>query len=233
MDAVYEDVVRVSNVVKVYRTGTENVVVLRNVSLTLSPGEIVVVMGPSGAGKTTLLRIIYGLLRPDGGVVEVMGSNIYELARGDRDRLMLHFVGYMPQEDRLLENLTVEENLALPLLALGYPKREIPKHVRQLLSLMGVEGLAKRCPHELSMGQRRRILLLRALANDPLILLLDEPTANIDSSGVGLILDYLKHLRDERGMSILLTSHDHRVVRIADRVFWLSDGILRAVEKYQ
>ena len=230
---VYEDVVRVSNVVKVYRAGAEDVMVLRNVSLTLSPSEIVVVMGPSGVGKTTLLRIVYGLLRPDGGVVEVMGSNIYELARGDRDRLMLQFVGYMPQEDRLLENLTVEENLALPLLALGYSRREIPQHVRRLLSLMGMEGLAKRLPHELSMGQRRKVLLLRALANDPLILLLDEPTANIDSGGVGLILDYLKHLKDEKGMSILLTSHDHRVVRIADRVFWLSDGILRTVEKSQ
>jgi putative ABC transport system ATP-binding protein len=140
---------------------------------------------------------------------------------------MLQFVGYMPQEDRLFETLNIEENLALPLLALGYSKKIIPQRVKQLLSLMDMEKLAKRLPNELSMGQRRKILLLRALANDPLILLLDEPTANIDSASVESILEYLKYLKEEKNMSILLTSHDYRVVKIADKVFWLSDGTLK------
>jgi putative ABC transport system ATP-binding protein len=226
----HEVTVKVSNVVKVYRTKTEHVTVLRNVSLTLSSSEIIVVMGPSGVGKTTLLKVIYGVLLPDKGIVEVMGSNIYELTRRDRDKLMLQFVGYMPQEDRLLETLNIEENLALPLLALGYSKKIIQQRVKQLLSLMDTEKLAKRFPNELSMGQRRKILLLRALANDPLILLLDEPTANIDSAGVESILEYLKYLKEERNMSILLTSHDYRVVKIADKVFWLSDGTLKILE---
>jgi putative ABC transport system ATP-binding protein len=227
----YEDAVKVSGVMKVYKTKTEDIIVLRNVSLTVSSSEIVVVMGPSGAGKTTLLKIIYGLLRPDKGIVEVMGSDIYELSGKDRDKLMLQFVGYMPQEDRLLENLNIEENLALSLLASGYSKKAIPQRVKQLLSLMGIERLAKRFPGELSMGQRRKILLLRAIANDPLILLLDEPTANIDSTSVESVLDYLKYLEEERNMSILLTSHDYRAVKIADNVFWLSDGALKKLEE--
>jgi len=226
----HEGIVKVSNVMKVYRTKTEDVIVLRNVFLTLSSGEIIVVMGPSGVGKTTLLRIIHGLLQPDKGIVEVMGLNIYELTRRDRDKLMLQFVGYMPQEDRLFETLNIEENLALPLLALGYSKKMIPQRVKQLLSLMDMEKLAKRLPNELSVGQRRKILLLRALANDPLILLLDEPTANIDSVSVESILEYLKCLKEEKNMSILLTSHDYRVVGIADEVFWLSDGALKIRE---
>jgi putative ABC transport system ATP-binding protein len=160
-----------------------------------------------------------------------MGLDIYELSGKDRDKLMLQFVGYMPQEDRLLENLNIEENLALSLLASGYSKKAIPQRVKQLLSLMGIERLAKRFPGELSMGQRRKILLLRAIANDPLILLLDEPTANIDSTSVESVLDYLKYLEEERNMSILLTSHDYRAVKIADNVFWLSDGALKKLEE--
>jgi ABC-type lipoprotein export system ATPase subunit len=211
---------------KTFRTGTENVRVLSDVSLSMSFGDAVAVMGPSGVGKTTLLKILYGLIQPDRGIVEIAGINIYELTRRERDRLTLHLVGYMPQDDRLIGTLNVEENLSLPLLAAKHPKKEIRKRVNDLLSMTGLEKLAKRFPRELSMGQRKKILLLRALVNEPAILLLDEPTANIDSAGVESILDYLKHLKDENKVSILLTSHDYRVTKVVEEVLILRDGVL-------
>jgi ABC-type lipoprotein export system ATPase subunit len=216
---------------KTFRTGTENVRVLSDVSLSMSFGDAVAVMGPSGVGKTTLLKILYGLIQPDRGVVKIAGINIYELTRRERDRLMLHLVGYMPEDDRLIGTLNVEENLSLPLLAAKQPKKAIRKRVNDLLSMIGLENFAKRFPGELSMGQRRKILLVRAIANDPLIILLDEPTANLDSVNVESVLEYLKFLKEDRNTSILLTSHDYRVVKMADEVLWLSDGVLKKLEE--
>jgi putative ABC transport system ATP-binding protein len=216
---------------KTFRTGTENVRVLSDVSLSISFGDAVAVMGPSGVGKTTLLKILYGLIQPDRGVVEIAGINIYELTRRERDRLMLHLVGYMPQDDRLIGTLNVEENLSLPLLATKKPKKAIQKRVNDLLSMIGLENFAKRFPGELSMGQRRKILLVRAIANDPMIILLDEPTANLDSVNVESVVEYLKFLKEDGNKTILLTSHDYRVVKIADEVLWLSDGVLKKLEE--
>jgi putative ABC transport system ATP-binding protein len=216
---------------KTFRTGTENVRVLSDVSLSMSFGDAVAVMGPSGVGKTTLLKILYGLIQPDRGVVEIAGINIYELTRRERDRLMLHLVGYMPQDDRLIGTLNVEENLSLPLLAAKKPKKAIQKRVNDLLSMIGLENFAKRFPGELSMGQRRKILLVRAIANDPMIILLDEPTANLDSVNVESVVEYLKFLKEDGNKTILLTSHDYRVVKIADEVLWLSDGVLKKLEE--
>jgi ABC-type lipoprotein export system ATPase subunit len=216
---------------KTFRTGTENVRVLSDVSLSMSFGDAVAVMGPSGVGKTTLLKILYGLIQPDRGVVEIAGINIYELTRRERDRLMLHLVGYMPQDDRLIGTLNVEENLSLPLLATKKPKKAIQKRVNDLLSMIGLENFAKRFPGELSMGQRRKILLVRAIANDPMIILLDEPTANLDSVNVESVVEYLKFLKEDGNKTILLTSHDYRVVKIADEVLWLSDGVLKKLEE--
>ncbi len=229
---VNEDVaISVDNVRKSFRTRSKCLEVLRNVSMDLKCWEIGVIMGPTGVGKTTLLKIVYGLLPPDEGSITINGVDIYAMPDRARDKFMLEFVGYMPQEDRLFETLNVEENLVLPLLAVGLPEKLALKRVKEALNLTGLDNLAKHFPKELSMGQRRKILFLRALINEPTVLLLDEPTAHMDSESVEWLLNYLKYLREEKMIAILLTSHDYKSLKIADRVFWLSDGILRSLEK--
>ena len=189
-------------------------------------GDMAVVFGPSGCGKTTLLRIAAGLLRPDAGRVLVMGIDIYGLRRDELDRFALATMGYMPQEDRLIETLTIGENVALPLIAQRVRASEISGRVRAKLGLLGIEKLYDRYPSEASMGERKRALLARALVNDPAILLLDEPTANLDSENVELLLGYLKMLNDEEGITILASTHDERMASPATSLFKLLDGRL-------
>lgn len=219
--------VRLKEVWKTFTTKAEQIFALKGISMELNYSEITVIMGPSGAGKTTLLKTIYGLLPPDRGIVEVNDVDIYRLNGSARDRFIIQIMGYMPQEDKLIETLNIQENLILPLLALGYSEKAASKHVEEVLNLIGLEKLAKKLPRELSMGQRRKILLARALINEPMILLLDEPTANLDSESVEWLLEYLKLLKTEKGTCILLASHDQRVLEIADKTYWMLDGSLK------
>jgi putative ABC transport system ATP-binding protein len=219
--------IKLKEVWKIYKSKVEQVFALKGITMELNYSEIAVIMGPSGAGKTTLLKIIYGLLFPDKGIVEINGVNIYKLNGSIRDRFILQLIGYMPQENKLIETLNIQENLILPLLAKGNSEKTSFKHVEKILNLMGLEKLAKRYPRELSMGQCRKALLARALINDPMILLLDEPTANLDSESVKWLLEYLKLLKNKKGTCILLASHDQRILEIADKTYWMFDGSLK------
>ncbi|RLI46975.1 ABC transporter ATP-binding protein [Candidatus Bathyarchaeota archaeon] len=222
--------VRLKEVWKTFTSRAEQVSALKGVSMELDYGEITIIMGPSGAGKTTLLKTIYGLLPPDRGVVEVNGVDIYRLSGSARDRFISQLIGYMPQEDRLIETLNVQENLILPLLAIGESEKTASNRVKTILNVIGLNKLAERLPKELSMGQRRKVLLARALINDPEILLLDEPTANLDSDGVNWLLSYLELLKSEEDTCILLASHDQRVLEIADQIYWMLDGSLKKLK---
>ena len=222
--------VRLKEVWKTFTSRAEQVSALKGVSMELDYGEITIIMGPSGAGKTTLLKTIYGLLPPDRGVVEVNGVDIYRLSGSARDRFISQLIGYMPQEDRLIKTLNVQENLILPLLAIGESEKTASNRVKTILNVIGLNKLAERLPKELSMGQRRKVLLARALINDPEILLLDEPTANLDSDGVNWLLSYLELLKSEEDTCILLASHDQRVLEIADQIYWMLDGSLKKLK---
>jgi len=222
--------VRLKEVWKTFTSRAEQVSALKGVSMELDYGEITIIMGPSGAGKTTLLKTIYGLLPPDRGAVEVNGVDIYRLSGSARDRFIGQLIGYMPQEDRLIETLNVQENLILPLLAIGESEKTASNRVKTILNVIGLNKLANRLPKELSMGQRRKVLLARALINDPEILLLDEPTANLDSDSVNWLLSRLELLKSEEGTCILLASHDRRVLEIADQIYWMLDGSLKKLK---
>jgi len=222
--------VRLKEVWKTFTSRAEQVSALKGVSMELDYGEITIIMGPKRAGKTTLLKTIYGLLPPDRGVVEVNGVDIYRLSGSARDRFISQLIGYMPQEDRLIETLNVQENLILPLLAIGESEKTASNRVKTILNVIGLNKLAERLPKELSMGQRRKVLLARALINDPEILLLDEPTANLDSDGVNWLLSYLELLKSEEDTCILLASHDQRVLEIADQIYWMLDGSLKKLK---
>ena len=189
----------------------------------LPQGGTLVVQGPSGAGKSTLLALIAGLLTPSAGRVVVGGTDVGALPRAARDRWRGATLGFVPQRLHLSESLTVEGNLALPYVACG----EAVDHGRiaALLERLGLAGLARRRPHELSVGQAQRVALARALMRRPRMLLADEPTANLDMKTGEEIIDLLRQLKETNGVTVVSATHDMKMLSVSDRVVWIRDGI--------
>jgi len=210
--------VRVENVVKHYGA----VPALRGVSLTVAPGELVAIGGPSGSGKSTLLALIGTLDRPDSGVIEVDGAPVPEPRRAVEFRRRM--VGFVFQDNLLMPYLTAEANIETALMATGVPARERERRARELLAEVGLAGRARHLPSELSGGERQRVAVARALANEPRLLLADEPTGALDSGDSERMLDLLQAMRERHGMTLLIVTHDPHVTERADRVVRLVDG---------
>lgn len=215
-----EPVIRVRSLRKSFDEG--RIVALDGMDLEVSDGEFVAIVGPSGCGKSTLLHLVAALDEPDEGSIEVAG---HELASGrDLAHYRAHHVGMVFQLHNLLPTLTAEENVQVPMLELGLSRRERQARARQLLAAVGLSGRERGLPPELSGGERQRVAIARALANDPPILLADEPTGSLDSEAGRRVLDLLEELRRTRGLSLLLVTHDVDVAGIADRVVRMLDG---------
>lgn len=199
------------------------IVALDGVSLTLEPGEFVALSGPSGSGKTSLLSIIGGLDRPTSGTVTVDGHVIdgRRAARYHRD-----VTGFVFQHHYLLPHLSVEANVALPLVARGLRSKERRERAIDLLGSVGLAKRAKSVTAHLSGGERQRVAVARALANEPRLLLADEPTGALDSEAADNVLDLFTQIRTERGTTILIVTHDTAVAARADRRIVLRDGRL-------
>ena len=197
---------------------------LRGMEIDVLDGEFVAIMGPSGCGKSTLLHLIAALDEPDAGHLHVAG---HELETG---RDLAHFrarhVGLIFQLHNLLPTLTARENVEIPMFELDLPARERREHAEELLDLVGLKGRGKHRPTELSGGERQRVAIARALANDPPILLADEPTGSLDSQAGALVLDLIERLRAQRGLTIVMVTHDDGVAARADRVVRMLDGRL-------
>ena len=190
--------------------------------LEVAEGEFVAIVGPSGCGKSTLLHLVAALDQPDGGSIEVAG---HELASGhDLTHYRARHVGMIFQLHNLLPTLTAEENVQVPMLELGLSRRERRVRARQLLSAVGLSDREHSRPPELSGGERQRVAIARALANDPPILLADEPTGSLDSEAGRRVLELLEELRQTRGLTLVLVTHDAAVARLADRVVRMLDG---------
>jgi putative ABC transport system ATP-binding protein len=218
-DAVLE----VTGLVKIFETDELPVAALRGVDLILAPGEFVAVMGPSGSGKSTLLNLISGLDRPTDGDVIIAGQS---LSRADERQLSLirrEHIGLVFQFFHLLEGMTVLENVMLPAVIAGASRRKAETRARDLLDLLALTAKASEMPGVLSGGQRQRLALARALANQPTLLLADEPTGSLDSDGVDEVLELLRRLHHE-GQTILLVTHDPTVAAAAGRVVTMRDG---------
>jgi putative ABC transport system ATP-binding protein len=214
--------VRVRNVRKAFDAG--RIVALNGMNLDVAEGEFVAIVGPSGCGKSTLLHLVAALDQPDDGSIEVAG---HELASGhDLSHYRARHVGMVFQLHNLLPSLTAEENVQAPMLELGLSRRERRARARSLLNAVGLSGRERNRPPELSGGERQRVALARALANDPPILLADEPTGSLDSDAGARILELLEDLRRIRGLTILLVTHDAGVAARADRVVHMLDGRL-------
>lgn len=212
--------IRVRDLRKSFDDG--RIAALNGMDLDVAEGEFVAIVGPSGCGKSTLLHLVAALDRPDGGSIEVAGQ---ELTFGhDLSRYRSRQVGMVFQLHNLLPMLTAEENVQVPMLELDLSRRERRQKARGLLAAVGLTGREMNRPPELSGGERQRVALARALANDPPILLADEPTGSLDSEAGERVLALLEELRRIRRLTILLVTHDDNVAARADRVVAMLDG---------
>ncbi len=211
---------------KVYRTGPRPVVALRGVSFEAHPGELVALRGRSGSGKTTLLNQVGGLDRPDAGSVVVAGLPVTELPEADLLRMRRDVIGFVFQSFGLIPVLSAAENIGVPMRLRDTPPHEREERTRELLTLVGLAGHAEQRPYELSGGQRQRVAIARALANRPQVLIADEPTGQLDSQTARQIMELLRALVRDEGVTALVATHDPALITLADRVLELRDGAL-------
>ncbi|MEU8000479.1 ABC transporter ATP-binding protein [Catellatospora sp. NPDC049111] len=224
--AVAEELVRVENVSRDFGRAGKVVHAVRDVSFTAGRGELVAVRGRSGAGKTTLLNIIGGLDRPTSGKVFIAGQEITSAAEAQLVALRRDVIGFVFQSFGLVPILSAAENVGVPLRLAKVRPAERDQRVSVLLELVGVGGHANQRPYELSGGQQQRVAVARALANDPQLLIADEPTGQLDSETGRQIMDLLRALVHARGMTALVATHDAALMEMADRVVTLRDGAL-------
>jgi len=216
-------------ITKVYPLGKTSVHALRGVDLTIERGEIVAVMGPSGSGKSTLMHILGALDTPTGGVALLDGQPLHELSEHQLATLRGRKVGFVFQTFNLIPTLSAQRNVELPMIFLGAPKRKRAARARELLIKVGLADRVHHRPNELSGGERQRVAIARALANDPEIILADEPTGNLDSETGATILSLLKSLSTADGKTVVLVTHDPDAAHIADRIVRMRDG--RVIEE--
>jgi putative ABC transport system ATP-binding protein len=219
-----DQVIEALNVVKKFGEGATEVVAVRGVSLQVKKGEVVLIMGPSGSGKTTLLSIIGALLKPTSGAVKLGGEDLTLLSERKLPEIRIKHLGFIFQDFNLLSALTARENVEIVLNLAGVKGVEARKRAEKLLIDLGLKERLNFRPHKLSGGEKQRVAIARALANDPEILLCDEPTANLDSKIGHDIIRRLRQIAKERGKSVVIVSHDVRIKEYADRILWLEDG---------
>ena len=214
-------------VTKVYGSGDAATTALDNVDFEARAGEVVVIMGPSGAGKTTFLTIAGALLRPTAGTVTVSGTDITALGEKDLPDVRRDKIGFIFQSFNLLESLTSLENVAL-VMSDSRGGRAGVNRARELLDMLGLSHRLKSVPKNLSGGEKQRVAIARALANNPDLLLADEPTANLDSKRGREVMILLRQIAFEMQKAVVIVTHDHRIREIASRVVWLEDGTFRS-----
>jgi len=219
-----EPIVRLEGVTKDYGDGQVVVHALRGVDLELEAGAFTAMAGPSGSGKSTLLNIIGGLDRPTAGRVEVDGRDLTRLARGDLSRMRRDRLGFIFQNYNLIPVLTALENAEYVLMLRGVPTGERHERVRTILAEVGLEGMEDRFPRALSGGQQQRVAIARAIVSEPALVLADEPTANVDSKTAGALMDLMRGLNEEKGITFLFSTHDRDVMRRAKERVVLRDG---------
>jgi putative ABC transport system ATP-binding protein len=211
---------------KTYREGEAERVVLRDVSVTVAAGEIVVLVGRSGSGKSTLLNLIAGIDRPTAGSVLVNGTDLTALDEQARTQFRRRHIGFVFQFFNLIPLLTVEENLLLPLDLNGLADDKGVARARELLERVGLAGRGESYPERLSGGEQQRVAIARALIHDPDIILADEPTGNLDADTAADVLGLLDALAREAGRTVLMATHSREVIGVADRIFAIERGAL-------
>jgi len=218
-------IIRTEHAAKTYATGTVSTTALKDVSLEILRGSFTCIVGPSGHGKSTLMHLIGGLDRPTDGKVYIGDVEISRIANSDLARLRGTRIGFVFQFFNLLQGLTAIENVEIAMMLAGVPEREQRVRAEELLARVGLAEKAGSKPSQLSGGQQQRVAIARALANDPDILLMDEPTGNLDSHAEAEILDLLQTLHS-RGKTVVIVTHSDEVSRRAERIIRVKDGLV-------
>jgi putative ABC transport system ATP-binding protein len=221
-------VVKLAGVSRLYRQGTADVYALAHIDLEIHRGDFAVLVGPSGSGKTTLLNVIGGLDSPTEGHVWVDGTEIARLGKSVLAEIRLRKIGFVFQEFNLIPVLSALENVEFVMLLQGVAQTQRRTRAYALLRDLGLEGLEHRRPQQLSGGQQQRVAVARAIAAEPIIVLPDEPTANLDSKAGAALMDMMKELNEQRGVTFVFSTHDPMVVERARRVIRLRDGHIEA-----
>ena len=221
-----EALVRVQNLHKQFRRGSERIDVLQGVTIELPRGDFLALMGPSGSGKTTLLNLLGGLDTPSDGSVTVGGDRIDRMSGSTLARWRARHIGFVFQLYNLLPVLTAERNVELPLLLTPLSRAERRRHVATALDVVGLSNRARHYPRQLSGGQEQRVGIARAIVTDPTLLLCDEPTGDLDRKAGDEILDLLQALNAEHGKTIVMVTHDAHAAARARRTLHLDKGLL-------
>ena len=227
----YDTVIELRNLLRYYTMGDETVKALDGVDLDIGRGEYVSIVGPSGSGKTTLFNMIGGLDKPTDGNVFIDGVDISQLDAYELAWLRCRKIGYIFQSFNLIQVLTALENVALPTVFAGTPHAEGLKKAEKLLESVGLKGRVHHRPSELSAGQQQRVAIARALANDPAIILADEPTGNLDLQTGQEIIDLLHGLNKTQGLTLVAATHDLKMIKASDRNVWMRDGKIEKIER--
>ncbi len=223
-------IVHTQEVTKTYSMGTQEVQALRGVSLTIEAGEYISIMGPSGSGKSTFFNMIGGLDKPTSGEVYIDEVDISKLGTYELAWLRCRKIGYIFQTFNLIPVMTAMENVTLPMTFAGMSSDEAREKGAFLLEKVGLGGRLEHRPPEMSGGQQQRVAIARAMANDPAIILADEPTGNLDLSTGHEIIEILQDLKESRGVTIITATHDMKMLAASDRVVWITDGRISRIQ---
>jgi putative ABC transport system ATP-binding protein len=224
------EVVKVENITRVYQVGKIETQALRGVSLSINSGEFTALVGPSGSGKTTLLQMMGCLDQPSAGRVFISGKEATTLNRNQRADMRRGHIGFIFQFFALIPTLTAYENIEMPLLLNGHGASERRERVTELIKAVDLSDRANNRPDQLSGGQQQRVAIARALAPKPALILADEPTANLDTANGQQVMEIMKKLNQETGVTFVFATHDPRVIKYATRVVTLRDGVVEKDE---
>jgi putative ABC transport system ATP-binding protein len=214
----------------VFQSGSQRFQALKNIDLDIYRGDIQLLMGPSGSGKTTLLSILGGILTPTAGTVSLLGQDLTRMSRSQLARFRLKNIGFIFQEFNLFPALTALENIVVALEMKGLKGRSARQEAMRLLEQVELEGKASSLPRDLSGGQKQRVAIARALAGDPHFIMADEPTAALDSRSGQAVVALLRRLAKEHNRTVVMVTHDSRIIEEADRVVHIEDGVLQSTQ---
>jgi putative ABC transport system ATP-binding protein len=223
--------IRVENVKKLYRTGEEELWALKGISLEIHCGEFLAIMGPSGSGKSTLFNQIGALDVPTEGKVFFEGQSVFDLSESQQAWFRCNKIGYIFQTFNLVPVMTALQNVTLPMVFQGTPKDEAEARGKAILERVGLGHRLANKPGELSGGQQQRVAIARALANKPTVILADEPTGNLDTKTGTAIVELLKELNKDEGVTVICSTHDPKMITSSKRVCWILDGRLDKITR--